>query len=343
MSSSIIPVMIVILTIVLIVMRFRRAAASKKSGTGESNLMADLAYGFERLRSGVSWRRVDLPDFQVAYLDSHSKGEPVILVHGFGGEKDDWNQIAAQLRKRHHVYAIDLPGAGESSRPSHSKYDPVSQARRLGLFKKKLGIVDKVHLVGIHTGATVAGFFAGVAPNDVKSLTMIEPFGIEVPTKGEVEALAEKGLPALSFGDRNEYDRVQKLLFRNPPPRSGAIVAARIALGRKYRGFDSHVWRDIWSNRPYLLQAVLSEIKVPTLVLWGDSNKVCHQSALPIIEAALPGVTTVQLRGAGHQMIQERPKEVASLLLRFLAGEAVGSGRLEKTMVVRTAPGSDRG
>lgn len=341
MSQTLIATMIVILTIVLVIMRMRRNAAAGKKGDGGGRFLSELAYGLERLRSGLSFRRLELLDFKMAYLEG-GKGEPLVLIHGFAGEKDDWNAVAAQLRRRYHVYAIDLPGAGESTRPGNNKYDPVSQARRLGAFKKKLGILDKVHLVGIHTGATAAGLYAGVSPGEVKSLTMIEPFGIEVPTKGEVETLAEKGLSALSFGDKNEYDRAQKLLFRTPPARSGLIVAARIALGRKHRGLDSQIWRDIWSNRPYVLQAVLPEIKVPTLVLWGDSNKVCHQSALPIIEAGLPGVTTVQLRGAGHQMIQERPKEVVSLLLPFLEGKAVGAGRLEKTMVVRHA-GGERG
>jgi|CXWL01.1.fsa_nt_gi pimeloyl-ACP methyl ester carboxylesterase len=334
MSLQLEATLTIILVVVFLVMRLQ---LHKRAKAGLPGFVTELVYGLDRMRAGLSFRRVDIQDFTIAYNDSGKGEEIVFLLHGFGGEKDDWNPIAAQLSKAYRVIIPDLPGAGESTRPGHAKYDPVAQARRLGAIKKKLGINAKVHLVGIHTGGAVAGLYASVATAEVKTLTMIEPFGIEAPVKSDVEGLAERGWSPLTFGNASEFERVQKLFFAKPVNRSKAMTRRRLERGVRYQSFESAVWKDLWANRPYVLQAVLGQIKVPTLVLWGDGNKVCHQSSLPIIEASLPGVTTIQLRGAGHLMILERPKEVADLIGKLLRGEAIGTGKLEKTMV-RTAP-----
>lgn len=313
-----------ILVVVFLVMRQRKrkaadAPASRSRGAAPAapgGFAADLSYGLSRMRSRVGFRRVEVQDHTFAYLDGGDEGEEtVLLLHGFGGEKDDWLGVAARLRKRFRVVIPDLPGSGDSSRSSQARYDVVTQARRIRAFCHKVR-VDRCHVVGSYTGGAIAGIYASVFPDEARSLVLVESFGVEPINPAEVDRIAANG--GNPFAD---YGRAEKLQL----PRGARSAHSRERVRR--RGVGDAMWRDIMGQRPYLLQAVGSEIKVPTLLVWGDSNKVVHLAAQRVLETAIPIARSVVMKGGAHLLMLDRPAELAKEIEKFIDAVNLGTAK----------------
>ncbi len=315
MATSLTGILTVLLIIVFLSIRF---GWHKKVRGGLPGAMAGLARSLRRGLAGVVYEQVELQGYDLAYLKG-GKGETVLFLHGFGTTKEHWLPLARRLRGKVRMVILDLPGFGESSRIAHNRHDIVSQVRRVRAFKEKLEL-PACHLVGAHSGAAIAGIFSSLFPAEVLSLTMIEPFGIDAPDKGDVERLATRGWSPLTAGSEKEYQRVLGLLYGHPPKMSGWTEKQRMNEAFQHKAIEEQSWKQMWDNRPYLLEQVLPEIKVRTLLFWGDANKVAHQSAAKIVSKGIPSVTPVLLRQCAHLMYVERPKEIAERMLKFIGG-----------------------
>jgi len=309
--------LVVILIVALIATRFN---LFKKARGGWPEFVASTRTSLGRLLAGVNYRQIESQGYSLAFLEG-GKGETVLLLHGFGGDKDDWTPFLRRLRGKFQVVALDLPGFGESSRLGHNKHDIVSQVRRVRAFKDKLEL-PSVHLVGYGIGATIAGIYASLFAKEALSLTLIEPFGLDVPVKSDVERLSSRGWSPLTAGSEREYERALSLRYVTPPKVSSALQRQRLARAIEHQAFEEQVWKQLWENRPFLFEQVLPEVKVRTLLFWGDANKVAHITGAKIVSQGIPEVTTVLLKKCGHLMVLERPKEIAQRFLKFTQGEA---------------------
>jgi pimeloyl-ACP methyl ester carboxylesterase len=117
------------------------------------------------------------------------KGEPLVLVHGFGQNWYMWNRLLPELSKHFTVIAPDLRGVGESDKPA-SGYDKKTMATDIHELVKKLGY-EKINLAGHDIGLMVAYAYAAQYPNDVKKLALMDALlpGIE-PVWSQVSASA---------------------------------------------------------------------------------------------------------------------------------------------------------
>jgi len=90
-----------------------------------------LALDAERSHAGLTRKEITLPDgLRYVYLEGGS-GETLILLHGFGADKDNFTRVARWLTPHYRVIAPDLPGFGESSHPADADYGPAVQAERM--------------------------------------------------------------------------------------------------------------------------------------------------------------------------------------------------------------------
>ncbi|SIQ63042.1 pyruvate dehydrogenase E2 component (dihydrolipoamide acetyltransferase) [Rhizobium sp. RU20A] len=112
-------------------------------------------------------------------------GDPVLLIHGFGGELSAWRPFLAHLGIANPILAIDLPGHGAASATSASDFDALVASVRASLAAEKL---DRVHLVGHSLGAAVATAIAGGGDLDIRSLTLIAPAGLGPKINGDYVA-----------------------------------------------------------------------------------------------------------------------------------------------------------
>jgi len=119
----------------------------------ERAVRAALAY--ERGLAGLARREAILPDgLRIVYLEG-GRGAPLVLLHGFGANKDNFTRVARYLTPHYRLIVPDLVGFGESSHPPKADYAPRAQAERLRTFLRGLGVA-KLHLGGNSMGGHIA-------------------------------------------------------------------------------------------------------------------------------------------------------------------------------------------
>src|SRR5262245_31209432 len=113
-----------------------------------------------RALCGLKHRKLEVDGFTWTYLDSAGRDKPImLLVHGFGADKDTWLPYARLLRRRFRVIAPDLPGFGESVRDPAMDYSAEAQIDRLHRLIRALEL-GPVHLAGNSLGGYLSGWYA---------------------------------------------------------------------------------------------------------------------------------------------------------------------------------------
>jgi pyruvate dehydrogenase E2 component (dihydrolipoamide acetyltransferase) len=240
--------------------------------------------------------------------------EPLVLLHGFGGDLNNWLFNAEPLSGDRVVYALDLPGHGGSTKE-------VGEGEAADLVDALRGFLDaqgieRAHLAGHSMGGLVAAELALVDPERVVSLSLIAPagFGPDIDreyVEGFVAATGRRDLkPVLQrlFADpdlvnRQMVDDVLKYKRLDGVQEALQALAARLFPdGRQAR----------------VIAGSLDEgYTGPVLVVWGERDAI-----IPAAHAeAAPGrAETHVLDGVGHSPHMEAAGDVNRLLGGFLAG-----------------------
>lgn len=266
--------------------------------------------------SGLSEKTVTLQEHEIRYLQG-GDGEVVVLLHGIFAEKDHWVDFARELTGHYRVIVPDLPGYGKSSRLSNQAYDYASQAARLKALLDALGI-ERAHLAGNSMGGTIAALFAARYPERAQSLAFIgAPHGIRSPEPSEMDRLIDAGKAPLIAHNDAEFESMMALLFVERPflpypvlhtARSTAIASATS---------NRRLWEEQLKDR-YLLNDYIGEWRAPTLVLWGNGDRVFNVSGAEVLRARSQNTTVQLLAGVGHLPMMEAPKESARIYAGFL-------------------------
>ncbi|MBM7171312.1 acetoin dehydrogenase dihydrolipoyllysine-residue acetyltransferase subunit [Streptomyces sp. G44] len=244
----------------------------------------------------------------LAYATSGTGAAEIVLVHGFGGDKNSWLFVQEALATRHTVYALDLPGHGESAKDvGDGGLDTLATV--LTGFLDALGI-ERAHLVGHSLGGAVCVAAAAGAPGRIASLALVSPAGIGP----DMDASCLRGFAAA--GTRGELRPWLRGLFADGGRLSGKLVDGLL----RYKRMDG-VDRALRTLLPTLLtehDAPALDVThllaspaagIPTVALWGREDRV-----LPASNAAeLKGRAEIRLAdGAGHLAHLETPGEVVA-------------------------------
>ncbi|ADO71014.1 alpha/beta fold hydrolase [Stigmatella aurantiaca] len=279
---------------------------------------ASLLVFLERTRSGLKEKRLTVDGRTFSYLEG-GQGVPMVMVHGFGANADHWVRMAGSLVKHFRVLAPNVPGFGGTSASISERFLIPLQAERLHAFLQALGI-QRYHLVGNSMGGNIAGMLAHNYPDEVESLTLLEPQGIESRLPTALDLQIRQGLAPLVPGNTKEFDHVAELLFVKRPfiPRAVYLHLRQQALASE--ALHRVIWKDLWNNeQPYLLEKNLPGIRAPTLVIWGDANRFLHETAIEKLEQGLRDVRVVRMKACGHAPMLERPAEVLKHFEEFIA------------------------
>jgi triacylglycerol lipase len=279
--------------------------------------MSRAALGLQHALGGLGIASIEIPHFAIAYLDG-GRGEPLVLLHGIGADKDTFAPIAPWLRGIGRLIAIDLPGFGESSKPIDADYSIEAQAERLGRLLDALALA-RVHLGGSSMGGAIVLAFARLHPERVASLWLLAPAGIGNAAESEMlRRHREHGEYALFARTPEEYARVMRICFTRPPfvphcVRHQLAVAAN-------RNFELHtrIFRELVAQ-PFTLEQAVAGLSTPTLIVWGDEDRVLDVSAAEILHRALPNSRLVTMPGVGHLPMLESPRQTAADYRAFRA------------------------
>lgn len=282
----------------------------------------DAAMAGERALAGLATRQVRVDGLRLTYLDGDD-GEPLVLLHGFAADKDHWVRVARPLRGRYRIIAPDLPGFGESELPPDGDYSVAAQIGRVGAFVDALGLAS-FHLGGSSMGGNIAALYAAAHPQRVRSLWLLAPAGADGAAPSEMVRLLREGGPHPLIPDRAEdFGDVLEFVFTRPPFLPGAVrrhlgerAAARAPLLQEI--FYEHLLDE--AGREHFrtpLAPAVAGLAVPTLVVWGDRDRVLHVSGAEMLGELLPDARVVVLPGVGHLPMLERPAEAAEIFLAF--------------------------
>ena len=259
--------------------------------------------------AGPAYQWVDAGGCRLRYAQAGETGPAVVLVHGFGGDCDNWlfnqNALAAAAR----VYALDLPGHGESSKQvTDASVDGL--ARTLLAFMDALGIAQ-AHLVGHSLGGAVVLAAASAAPARALSLSLLAPAGLGAEINGDYL----RGFIAAE--SRRDLKPLLQQLVANPELVNRQMIddilkfkrldGVTAALGAIADGFVAG------NSQTVALRERLAGVRCPAQVLWGRDDRI-----IPATQAAnLPGTVACHvLDGCGHLLHMEAASAVNALLLK---------------------------
>jgi len=277
--------------------------------------IADYFIAAERNKAGLVKKDIKIDDHQIVYLEG-GQGPTILLLHGFTADKDNWTRFAFYLTKDYHVVIPDLPGYGESTKLISAKYDLHSQIDRIHRFVKAANLKN-IHLAGNSMGGWFAGAYAAHYPDEVTSLGLFNAAGVKSLQKSEVAKLAAQGERPLLLKDENDLPRLMKLTFVQPPRLPYPFKKKFIRKALANRSFNEKTAKD-FSTDLFSLEKDLPKIKAPTLILWGDQDKIIDVSSVPVFEKGLKNHSTLIIKNCGHAPMIEKPQETAAGYLNFI-------------------------
>ncbi len=281
-----------------------------------ASFLLGSATRMERGRADLERKTARIERFQFVYLEG-GQGPTILLLHGFGGDKDNWTRFARYLTPAFHVVAPDLPGFGENDRHADADYGVSSQVERVRAFARELGL-DRPHIVGNSMGGAIAGLYAARYPGDVRSLGLFNAAGIESPRKSEAHRIVlETGRNPLLVDDAADFDRFLKFAFVEPPPMPGSVKAYFAERAVANRPFNEMIFSHL-RKEPFPLARQMRNIKAPTLILWGDTDRIIDPSSVDVLRKGIRGSRVAIMEKCGHVPMVERPEETATIYRDFL-------------------------
>lgn len=271
----------------------------------------------ERQLAGLSSRTLEVEGLTIHYYEGGpAEGETLLMIHGFGANRDNWLRFARHFTQRYHVIALDLPGFGESSKPD-ARYDVASQAARLNAFAKALQL-DRLHLIGNSMGGHIAALHAARHPEQVLSLALLDNAGITSPRKSEMFEMIERGQPnPLVVRQAEDFDRLMSFVFVTPPPLPDSLKRHFAEQSMANQAHYDKIFAQLREH--YVpLEPELPKIQAPTLLLWGDRDRVLDVSSIEVMKPLLREPSVVIMKDCGHAPMIERPEETAQHYQAFL-------------------------
>ncbi len=245
----------------------------------------------------------------IKYYDQ-GEGPPLVLVHGLGADADVWAFCLEQLSQTHRVIAPDLLGFGRSSKP-FINYRVPTFIEVLERFLKALA-VPQASLVGNSMGGWILAWFAIQFPERVNKLVLNDAIGI---VAGAVEVAIDFRPSSLQ-----NMRRIMEFMFYDERLATDGMVeeAYEFHLERNDGPTIASVLEAIHQRLDYL-DDQLHRLKVPTLLIWGDSDPVSPLSVAENYRRLIPGARLEIIPQCGHIPALEKPQELVQHVLQFLA------------------------
>ena len=282
---------------------------------GQAPKLTDFAINMDRKKAGLERHEIDLPDgLHYAYL-AGGKGDVLMLLHGFGGNKDNFTRVSGDLIKHYRVIIPDHIGFGESTHLQDGDYTPAAQAKRLHAFAQALNIKD-VHLGGNSMGGQIAMAYAELYRDEVKSLWLLDPAGIwEAPKSEFAEIYQKTGKNPLIIRSEDDFANAVKFAMSDPPFAPRPILNTLAQERIRNADLEEKIFQQI-VNDPSMEKRI-KDLPIPTLIVWGTEDRVIHPGPAEILHKLLPNSKVILLQDTGHMPMLEQPGTTAWDYVRF--------------------------
>jgi pimeloyl-ACP methyl ester carboxylesterase len=271
----------------------------------------------------VRWLRV--ADRWLHYVDI-GEGPAVLFVHGLSGCWKNWLENLPRFAADHRVIAVDLPGFGESELPAE-KITISGYADVIDTFMHELRI-DSARVVGNSMGGFIGAELAIRYPERVERLVLVAAAGLSVESirtkrqsglRHQLEnvALLQVGLLASRsalLARRRRLRNALLSLFVAHPSRLASELAYEQVRSSGKPGFPGA----LQALCSYPIRERLGEIACPTLIVWGDKDRIVPVRDAAVFEQLIPDARKVIYADTGHLSMLERPARFNADVRSFL-------------------------
>ena len=278
-----------------------------------ASFVVPVADADDNAATGPAYQFAEVDGIRIRYARrGATEGTPVLFIHGFGGDLDNWLFNIDAIGEKHPVIALDLPGHGQSA----VKLPGTSLAALADFVGRFMTVIDvpQAHLVGHSVGGAIAAQLALTQAQRVASLSLIDSagFGPDINT-----AYTEGFTRAAS---RRDLKPVLELLFKDPSLVSRQMVDDVL----KYKRLDGVtellelLGNGLFKDGQQQAQPglALAGTGKPVLMAWGKDDQIvpaAHAANAP------PGATVELFEGVGHMAQMERAGDVNRLILRHIS------------------------
>jgi len=246
--------------------------------------------------------------------------ETIVLLHGTSSSVHTWEGWTSMLNPHYRVVSFDLPGFGLTGPFPHTDYSP---ERYLEFVEKVLAAldVDTFHLAGNSFGGFLAWRFAVEHPERVSKLVLLNssgyPRGDQPTPLGFRLAMIEPLRPIFTnITPRSVVSRTVNDVYFDQSKVTDALIERYQALLLREGNRDALMYR-IQQVKHETAEAV-KDIKCPTLIIWGDHDRVVTPEDAPKFHRDIPGSELIIYEGMGHVPMEEDPQRTMSDVLPFL-------------------------
>jgi len=282
----------------------------------------ETAIGLERSSAGLEPATVEVGNLDIAYLRNQQAvdGDTIVMVHGFGANKDNWTRMAGYLTDDFNVYAIDLPGHGGSSKPLDIGYRLEDQAGYLARILEALSI-GEAHIMGNSMGGAISALYAANHADRVKSLVLFDPAGILEYPSPLVDLVSDGNNPLIPK-QPGDFERLMDFALEEEPFVPWPILSVmedRAIANQKVNEVIFAAIRDAGFEADF--RNAIARIKAPVLIIWGRQDRVINYRNGEVFAQAIPDARLEVMEGIGHGPMIEAPEASAELFLEFIGQE----------------------
>lgn len=257
------------------------------------------------------------------YISQAGKEHPesVVLIHGLGDlASDTWQELIPRLARNYHVIAFDLPGFGRSEK-ANLLYSPGYYAE-VTKWIVATYVPGPYHLIGHSLGAAVALRFAASGPDRLQTLTLANAAGILHRTtfaRNLLQPDFKERLPGRPEQPEQTFDSLLSRLIEELdrlPFEGEMLLQNEFLRGTILGGDPARIAALALVSENF--SAVLFKIMTPTLIIWGDQDRVTPLRTGRVLQSILTNSHLQIIPAAGHLPMLEQPKLFNETILAYL-------------------------
>ena len=237
-----------------------------------------------------------------AVVDTAGNGPPLLYLHGAVGQKG-WAPFLERLSRQFTVYAPYIPGFGEATGLEH-----LADLTDLTLYHLELLDaldISRAHVVGHFLGGMIAAEMAAFSPSSVSRMALVSPAGVWRDEEPVADLLAL---------DANELTA----RLAATPEGGSSLNGVSDMLARDRMQDIAAAGKFLWPLPDKGLHRRAYRIKAPTLILWGEQDRINPPSYAADFQSLIAGSRTGTVTNAGHLVMLEQPDAFADAVAAFL-------------------------
>lgn len=279
---------------------------------------------------GFPVRQINLDAVQINYIDT-GVGDPILMIHGLGGNASHWKKMIEQLSVSKRCIAVDLPGYGASTAIANLEPKQVLSVYASVITRLiKLLKLDKVTVMGHSMGGQVAMILALQEPALISQLVLVAPAGLESFTESEAAFLANYATPSFyELQDSMTIERNYKANFYQSNEETNRLIQERFNLKKcsVFKNYCTQITLGVQGMLAYPVIKSLSLIQHRTLIVFGEKdylipNKLLHPTLtvqdIANIGKLIPAVTISLIPEAGHLLLLDQPAALTKVIKNFI-------------------------